>query len=487
VAGFTVKVPMVLLSPTVPVTVAVVAVATPVVVAVKVCDVLPAGMVMLAGTVTTDGGVPNRETLIPPAGAGWVIVAVPMELLPPVTAVGLKVTTRGTGAGITVRICVTMVVPVVAVTVTAVEVLTDSATALKVWVLVFAGMSRVAGMDRAVGLLLIRSTVSPPAGALAFRLTVAVATCPVARFVGLKASPATTAGLIVRVLDLRLPFSEAEIMAIVWTATGFDTIAKDVLVALAGTVTVAGTTALTLLLERVTLAPPAGAAPPSVTVPVEPWPPVTPAGEIARELTSSGTTVRGAFNWLFKDAVIVTTVCEVTVVVVTVNVPVVCPAAIGTLDDTKFATVGRLLVSSTTAGVVGARVRVTFPDTVPPLSTLVGGPIVMDCTCAVVGGSTFNAAEAVAVSVAEMLTVVCVVTEKVLIMNVADVWPEGMTTVGLGSDAVCVVSLESVTVAPVEGAAAEMITVPVDICPPSTSDGESTTLVTLGAGGGGVP
>src|SRR5208282_2971543 len=111
----------------------------------------------------------------------------------------------------------------------------------------------------------------------------------------------------------------------------------------------------------------------------------------------------------------------------------------------------------------------------------------MVCTCAVVRGSTFNAAEAVAVRVAEMLTVVCVVTEKVLIMNVADIWPEGMTTVGLGSDAVCVVSLESVTVAPVDGAAAEMITVPVDICPPSTSDGESTTLVTLGAGGGGVP
>src|SRR5208282_3797845 len=288
VAGFTVKVPMVLLSPTVPVTVTVVAVATPVVVAMKVCDVLPAGMVMLAGTVTTDAGLPNRETLIPPAGAGCVIVAVPMELVPPVTAAGLKVTIRGTGAGITVRFCVTMVVPVVAVTVTAVEVPTDCATALKVWVLVFAGMSTVAGMERAVGLLLIRSTVSPPAGALAFRLTVPVATCPVARFVGLKASPATTAGLIVRMLDLRLPFSEAEIVAMVWTDTGFDTIAKDVFVALAGTVTVAGTTALTLLLERVTLAPPAGAAPPSVTVPVEPWPPVTPAGEIARVLTCSG-------------------------------------------------------------------------------------------------------------------------------------------------------------------------------------------------------
>src|SRR5438067_9583930 len=56
-------------------------------------------------------------------------------------------------------------------------------------------------------------------------------------------------------------------------------IAKVAVVALAGTVTEAGTVAaLVLLLASVTTAPAAGAALPSVTVPVLPTPPVTAAG-----------------------------------------------------------------------------------------------------------------------------------------------------------------------------------------------------------------
>jgi len=45
-----------------------------------------------------------------------------------------------------------------------------------------------------------------------------------------------------------------------------------------GRVTLEGTLAASLLLERVTTAPPDGAAPLSVTVPVEEFPPVTLAG-----------------------------------------------------------------------------------------------------------------------------------------------------------------------------------------------------------------
>src|SRR5438045_8840988 len=62
-------------------------------------------------------------------------------------------------------------------------------------------------------------------------------------------------------------------------ATALVVIGKVTVVALTGTVTVAGTVAaLRLLLASVTIAPPAGAAAPSVTVPVLPVPPVTAVG-----------------------------------------------------------------------------------------------------------------------------------------------------------------------------------------------------------------
>jgi hypothetical protein len=53
----------------------------------------------------------------------------------------------------------------------------------------------------------------------------------------------------------------------------------------AETVTLAGTCAAVLSLERVTTAPPEGATPFSVTVPVEDEPPATAAGFSARLLT----------------------------------------------------------------------------------------------------------------------------------------------------------------------------------------------------------
>src|SRR5437762_13971337 len=62
-------------------------------------------------------------------------------------------------------------------------------------------------------------------------------------------------------------------------ATALVVIGKVTVVALTGTVTVAGTVAaLRLLLASVTTAPPAGAAAPRVTVPVLPAAPVTAAG-----------------------------------------------------------------------------------------------------------------------------------------------------------------------------------------------------------------
>ncbi len=88
-AGLTVSVPVTLLAPSVAVTVTTVALATPTVVAVNVCDVFPAAIITVAGTVT-EGSPLLKETVIPPVGATSLIVAVPVELVPPVTATGLK-------------------------------------------------------------------------------------------------------------------------------------------------------------------------------------------------------------------------------------------------------------------------------------------------------------------------------------------------------------------------------------------------------------
>ena len=122
-----------------------------------------------------------------------------------------------------------------------------------------------------LGGMLVRLTVVPPGeGALAFKVTVPVTICPELAFNGfiLKVREVTAGGLIVSVLTLRLPLIEAEIVAGVWTDTGLDPTVKDMLVLPAGTVTVRGTVALLLVLERFTVVPPAGAGPPSVTVPV---------------------------------------------------------------------------------------------------------------------------------------------------------------------------------------------------------------------------
>ena len=72
-------------------------------------------------------------------------------------------------------------------------------------------------------------------------------------------------------------------------ATAIVLTVKVALVAPAATVTLDGTVAaLVLLLESVTVAPPAGADPLNVTVPVEEFPPVTVAGFSETEERETG-------------------------------------------------------------------------------------------------------------------------------------------------------------------------------------------------------
>ena len=79
----------------------------------------------------------------------------------------------------------------------------------------------------------------------------------------------------------------------VLAATGLVVTVKVAVVALAATVTLAGTcAAAVLLLDRVTTAPPAGAGPFNFTVPVEGVPPITEAGLKVTELTAAAVTVK---------------------------------------------------------------------------------------------------------------------------------------------------------------------------------------------------
>ena len=91
----------------------------------------------------------------------------------------------------------------------------------------------------------------------------------------------------------KVPEMEREVLV----ATGLVVTVKVAVVALAATVTFAGTCAAAgLLLARATTAPPVAAGPLSVTVPVVEFPPFTDAGFRLREVTTGAVTVKLAFR-----------------------------------------------------------------------------------------------------------------------------------------------------------------------------------------------
>lgn len=117
---------------------------------------------------------------------------------------------------------------------------------------------------------------------------------------------------------------------------------------------------------------------------------------------------------------------------------------------------------------------------------IVGGPRVMDCTCAAVTGSTVSEAVTVPFSVAVMLTLVCAGTAVVLIVNIPETAPAAIVKLEVESEATVVFALASVTTTPPEGAAEVSVTVPVEVPPgpPSTSKGERESDFAAGGGGG---
>ena len=174
----------------------------------------------------------------------------------------------------------------------------------------------------------------------------------------------------------------------------------------------------------------------------------------------------------------------VTVLVLTVNVALVAPAATVTLEGT-VATDVLLLESATCAPPDGAGpLSVTVPVEEFPPVTLVGLNV-SEVRVGVGGAAGFTVSEAVLVTpakVAEIVTVVDALTALVLTVNVALVAPSATVTLE-GTVATDVSLLESATCAPPDGAGPLSVTMPVEEFPPVTLVGLNVREVRVGVGG----
>src|SRR3989442_8311499 len=138
--------------------------ATALVVTVNGALVAPAGTVTLAGTIGAAVLSLDSVPCAPPAGAGPSRVAVPVELLPPVTVVGFTPSEeRRTGCGFTVRVAVRVTPLYKAEMVTGVDAATVLVVTVNVVLVAPAGTVTLPGTVAAV-LLLDRVTYAPPAG-----------------------------------------------------------------------------------------------------------------------------------------------------------------------------------------------------------------------------------------------------------------------------------------------------------------------------------
>ena len=222
-----------------------------------------------------------------------------------------------------------------------------------------------AGTVAAAVLLLDNVTISPPVGAGAVKVTVAVEFAPPATDVGFRDNERTPGGLTDN-WAVAVPFSVAVIVGVTVEVTAIVLTVKLAVVAPPGTVTEVPTTAAALLLDSPTATPAAGAALLNVTVPVEELPPRTLVGLRVTETTEGATTVNWAVAVPFNVPVIVAVAVEAIATVLTVKLAVVVWAGTVTLAGTIAAAL--LLVRATTPPPVSAGVSsVTVPDEgIPP-------------------------------------------------------------------------------------------------------------------------
>ena len=249
-------------------------------VTVNLALVCPTATVTLAGTVATDVLPLEMDTLAPPEGAAALRVTVPVELLPPLMLVGLRVNEESVNAGLMISEAIWELLPSVALIVAVRAVLTDVVLTVNLALVDPLATLTLLG-TLALELLLLRLTTMPPEGAAELRVTVPVELLPPVTLVGFSVSDeivTDTGGLIVNEACLIVLPSVPVIVAVVVELTNVVVTVKLVLLDPADTVTLLGKLALELSLLKLTTVPPEGAAELRVTVPVELLPPVTLVG-----------------------------------------------------------------------------------------------------------------------------------------------------------------------------------------------------------------
>jgi hypothetical protein len=234
---------------------------TAVVFTVNVALVAPAATVTLEGTVAA-AALLERLTTAPLLGAGPLSVTVPLEEEPPVTLLGLRVIEERVGdvpAGVTVSVAVFVVVPRVAVMVTGVEAVTAVVFTVNVALVAPAATVTLAGTV-AADALLERDTTAPLLGAGPLRVTVPVEEEPPVTLLGLSVIEESVGGVPAGVTVSVAVFADvpkvAVIVAEVEEVTVLLLTVNVALVAPEATVTLEGTVAAGISLERDTAVPP---------------------------------------------------------------------------------------------------------------------------------------------------------------------------------------------------------------------------------------
>lgn len=427
-----------------------------------------------AGTVTEAGTVAAvlllvRATAVPPVPAGPESVTVPVDVEPPTTVVGFKVSDCTT-EGSTFRTAVNVLVPRLAEIKAEVTVETADVVIVKVADVDPAGTITFAG-GTALALFEARTTVVPPVGAGSPRVTVPVDELLPTTEVGETVNPDKTGGVSVSVA-VRDPVPNLAVIVVAVTVetdvVGMENVAE---VAPAATVTLAGRVRLEELEDRLTVDPPVGAGPFSETVPVADVPPTMEVGVTVRLDKDAPLIVKAAL-WVTAPKVpeIVAVVVAPTALVVTVNEADVVPAA----TVTEAGNVALVLLDDrlTVVPIAGAGpLRITVPIEGAPPTTDVGERVRLVNT----GGVTVMVAVRVVVfSLAEIVAAVDAETAVVVMVKEADVAPA--PTVTLVGGVALVEFEERATIAPPDAAGPFKVTVPVEEVFPKTEFGAIVML-----------